>query len=59
MNCKNRSKKSFENRKQSQYHKDDVDSILLKLSDFNIINFVVIDFMYLLYLGVMKFLLKK
>jgi len=43
MNCKSRSKESFKNREQSQHYKDNVDSILLKLPDFNIINSVVID----------------
>lgn len=59
MNCKNRNKKSFKNREQSQHHKDDINSTLLKLLDFNIINSVVIDFMHLYYFGVMKILLKK
>jgi len=59
MNCKSRSKESFKNREQPQHHKDNVDSILLKLPDFNIINSVVIDSMHLLYLGVMKTLLEK
>jgi len=59
MNCKSRSNESFKNREQPQHHKDNVDSILLKLPDFNIINSVVIDSMHLLYLGVMKTLLEK
>jgi len=48
MNCKSRSKESFKNREQPQHHKDNVDSILLKLLDFNIINSIVIDSMHLL-----------
>lgn len=59
MNCQNRSKNSFENRKQPGHHKDNVDSILLQLPHFNIINSVVIDSMHLLFLGVMKSLLEK
>lgn len=59
MNCNKRSKESFESREQPQHHKDHVDSVLLKLPDFDIINSVVIDSMHLLYLGVMKTLLEK
>ncbi|XP_018364988.1 PREDICTED: uncharacterized protein LOC108762468 [Trachymyrmex cornetzi] len=59
MNCNKRSKESFESREQPQHHKDHVDSVLLKLPGFDIINSVVIDSMHLLYLDVMKTLLEK
>ncbi|KYN18439.1 hypothetical protein ALC57_09247 [Trachymyrmex cornetzi] len=59
INCNLRNKESFENRQQPQHHKGDVDSILLELPNFDIINSVVIDSIHLLYLGVMKSLLEK
>lgn len=52
MNCQNRSKESFENWGQPQHYKDNIDSILLQLPQFNIINSIVIDSIHLLYLGV-------
>lgn len=60
MNSTKRSKTSFLQRDQPEHHKDNIESSLLQLPNFDIINSVVIDSMhFLLHLGVMKILLEK
>ncbi|XP_024891314.1 uncharacterized protein LOC112467079 [Temnothorax curvispinosus] len=59
MNSRKRSKESFLQKKQPEHRKENVESALLQLPDFNVINSIVIDSMHLLYCGVMKFLLEK
>lgn len=59
INCTKRNKESFLKQEQPEHHKNNIESALLQLPNFDIINSVVIDSMHLLYLGVMKLLLKK
>lgn len=54
-----RTKESFQKQNQVQHHKENLVSPLVMLSNFDIINNVVLDSMHLLYLGVMKYLMEN
>lgn len=57
INCKKRTKKSFEKKKQPGHHQPNLDCPLLSLVNFNPVKDVLLDSMHLLYSGVMKNLL--
>lgn len=53
-----RMENSFKNRTQLNYHKENITCLLNELPGFDPVISVLLDSMHLLFLGVMKFLLK-
>lgn len=59
MDCEYRTKDSFVSKIQCQHHKEHVTSPLQRIINFDPVNFVVLDSMHLLHLGIMKYLMES